>query len=94
MISRNGLPVVGFGEETPDPRELPSSRSAIDLIEGKSGSLLKAGAHTVIRTLLIGSGMYIVGADRGPKLWLRAAGGSLAIEAFAIGWVLAHREKN
>ena len=86
--------VVGFGEAvTPptDPKELPSSRSAIDLVEGKPGAVWRAGGHTILRSALIGSGLYVIGADRGPHLWTRALGAGVAIEIFAVGWVLAHR---
>jgi len=96
-LSLNSAPVVGFGDAsvTPptDPRELPSSRSAIDLVEGKPGAIWRAGSHTLLRAALIGGGLYVIGADRNPHLWVRALGGAVAIEVFAIGWVLANREQ-
>jgi len=96
-LSLNSAPVVGFGDAsvTPptDPRELPSSRSAIDLVEGKPGAFWRAGGHTLLRSALIGGGMYAFGADRYPHLWVRALGAGVAIELFAIGWVLTHRDQ-
>jgi hypothetical protein len=96
-LSFNSAPVVGFGDASvappTDPRELPSSRSAIDLVEGKPGAFWKAGAHTILRSALIGSGMYVIGGDRNPRLWVRALGAGVAIEVFAIGWVLTHRDQ-
>lgn len=91
-MNRNGVRVIGFGDTgvvpPVDPRELPSSRSAIDLVDGKPGAIWRVVTHTIGRTALIGTGMYVVGADRGPHLWIRALGGGVAIEAFAITWVL------
>lgn len=97
QLSLGGAPVVGFGgaDVAPpsDPRELPSSRSAIALVDGQPGAIWRAGGHTLLRAGLIGSGLYVLGADRGEHLWVRALGASMAIELFAIGWVLANRSK-
>jgi hypothetical protein len=85
-------PVVGFGDtsvSSPDPRELPSGRSAIDLVDGKPGAFWQTCAHTVGRAGLIGLGLYAAG-DR-ERVWLHALGGSLAIETFVLGWVLVRR---
>lgn len=93
-LALNGTAIVGFGADCPaqpDPRELPSSRSAIDLIDGQPGALLRVGGHTLARAALIGAGLYIIGADRNPHLVTRAFGASVAIELFAIGWVLTKR---
>jgi hypothetical protein len=96
-MTHNGIPVIGFGDAvvTPpsDPRELPFSRSAIDLVEGKPGALWRAGGHTLLRAALIGGGLYVIGADRNPHLWARALGGAMAIEVFALGWVLVNRQE-
>jgi len=93
-MTRNGMPVIGFGDAVvappSDPRELPSSRSAIDLVEGKPGAIWRAGGHTLLRAGLIGTGLYVIGADRNPHLWARALGGAMAIEVFALGWVLVN----
>lgn len=93
----NGSSVIGFGDEAvsppTDPRELPSSRSAIALVEGQPGAIWKAAGHTLLRSGLIGSGLYVLGADRGPHLWIRALGAGVAIEVFALGWVLVHRRQ-
>lgn len=90
-------PVVGFGEAivTPprDPRELPSGGSAIALVDGKPGAIWGVVGHTLLRSALIGSGMYVIGADRNPHLWVRALGGGVAIEVFVLGWVLVHRDQ-
>ena len=94
-MTRNGMPVIGFGDAVvappSDPRELPSSRSAIDLVEGKPGAIWRAGGHTLLRAGLIGTGLYVIGSDRNPHLWARALGGAMAIEVFALGWVLVRR---
>lgn len=74
------------GSVSTDPRELPSSRSAIELVEGKPGAAVTAALHTAARTALIASGLYLAG-DRG-NVWTHAAGAALTIELFAILWVV------
>jgi len=97
QVFLNGASGVGFGvaavSPPTDPRELPSSRSAIDLVEGKPGAFWRASGHTLLRSALIGGGMYAIGGDRNPHLWTRALGAGVAIELFAIGWVLVHRDQ-
>jgi hypothetical protein len=84
-------PVVSAGSCSADPRELPSGKSAIALVEGKAGSILGVATHVVLRSFLIGSGLWFFG-DRHPKLIYRAIGASLAIEAFVLTWVLLNQK--
>jgi hypothetical protein len=79
-----GAPVASCSS---DPRELPSGKSAIALVEGKAGSILGVATHLVLRSFLIGAGLWAFG-DRNPKLIYRAIGASFAIEAFVLTWVL------
>ena len=73
-----------------DPRHLPSSASAIELVEGRPGSPALVALHVGMRTLLIAAGLYAFGGDRSQRLWQRSLGASVAIEAFALVWVATH----
>ena len=89
-----GVELVGLGDVSPpcppDPRELPSSRSAIDFVDGVPGAFFRMCAHTAVRSAIIGVGLYATG-DRTKRLWLHALGGGVAIEAAAMVWVLTRR---
>ncbi len=61
---------------------LPSSDSALALVDGKEGALGKAILHTVGRTCLISIGMYAAGQRK--NVIRSAVGASLAIEVFAL----------
>jgi len=74
------------GAVSTDPRELPSSRSAIELVEGKPGALITVAMHTAARAVLIGTGLYLAG-DRG-NILAHASGAALTIQLFAIMWVV------
>lgn len=74
-----------------DPRELPSSVSAIELVDGKPGAGITVLLHMTARAVLIGSGLYLFGGDRNPRLWQRAMASSAAIEVFAITWASARK---
>ena len=71
---------------------LPSSDAAGDLVLGKPGALATVAATTAARAVLIGLGLYLVGEREPHRLIRNALGGSLAIEAFVLGWVYAHRK--
>ncbi len=77
-------------EPTSDPRELPSSRSAIEFIEGKPGSLVSVALHTAARTMLIALGLYLTGAR--DRVLVHALGAALTIEAAAFLWVMLQKK--
>jgi|GEM_PF-1823514 hypothetical protein len=91
-VSRGGRPAPGFalGDASPAcaacPAALPSGSSAAALLGGDWRALPLAVGHTALRATLVGAGLYLAG-ERDPKRLVKnAAAGSLAIEAFVLGW--------
>ena len=66
---------------------LPSASHAQRLIDGELVAVPLVALDIAMRAALIGGGMYLAGAP--PKnIPKYAIGGSLAVEAFAIFWIV------
>jgi len=85
-ISRGGRPVAGFalGQPPECPAALPSGSSAAALVGGDLSALPIAVGHTLVRAALVGTGLLIAGERE--HVIRNAVAGSLAIEAFVLGW--------
>lgn len=86
-VSLGGRRVPGFGlGDPPDscPAALPSGSSASALIGGDWSALPLAVGHTLLRSMLVGTGLLVAGERE--HVIRNAVAGSLAIEAFVLGW--------
>jgi len=84
-ISRGGRQVTGFGlGDAPPCAALPSGSSAVAVVSGDWSALPLAVAHTVLRAGLVGAGLLVAGERT--HVVRNAVAGSLAIEAFVLGW--------
>ena len=77
-------PGFGLGEPSACPAALPSGSSASALLAGDIGMLPKVIGYTLVRGALIGAGMLVAGERK--HVVRNAFAGTLAIEAFVIGW--------
>jgi hypothetical protein len=82
--------IIGSTSDQPPLKPLPSSDSAMALVQGDFGALPTAVFHTVGRGLLLNVGMRLAGIDSKTALKASAAG-AVAIEAFAILWFSTQR---
>jgi hypothetical protein len=68
----------------------PSAGSATRLVRGVPGSLAEAALHTMFRSVLVSTGLYMVGL-RDRQLLRASVAGAMAIEGFLVGWA-AYKE--
>jgi len=66
------------------PAALPSGSSASALLNGDPGALPIAIGHTLLRSVLVGTGLMVAGERA--HVVRNAIAGSLAIETFVLGW--------
>lgn len=64
----------------------PPSDAARRMLDGNLGGLVESLAWTAARAGLLSAGMYVAGER--DELWRKAFAGSLAVEAFVVGWAL------
>lgn len=64
---------------------LPSGSSALSLVQGRPGAIGGVFLHTMLRAGLIGAGLAIAGERK--HLVRNALAGSLAVEAFVLGFM-------
>ena len=88
-ISRAGRPAPGFalGDAAACPvcpAALPSGSSAATLLGGDWSALPGVVGYTLVRGALIGAGMLVAGERK--HVVRNAVAGTLAIEAFVLGW--------
>jgi hypothetical protein len=84
-IARAGCVVPGFSVgDSPAYGALPSGSSALALVGGDAGALPKVLLHTGLRAALVGVGLFAAGERA--HVVRNAVAGSLAIEAFVLGW--------
>jgi hypothetical protein len=84
-LSFGGRPVAGFAlGQPPACAALPSGSSAVAVVSGDWSALPLAVAHTVLRAGLVGAGLLVAGERT--HVIRNAIAGSLAIEAFVLGW--------
>jgi len=67
-----------------DGETFPPTDAARRMLDGELGGLVESAAWTLGRAGLIAAGMHLAG-ERG-DLWRQAVAGSLAVEAFVVGW--------
>lgn len=71
--------------------KLPSGESAGQLVSGDITKLPLVAWHTVLRSMLVGTGMAVAGMPL-DKNWLKySLAGGLGIEAFILIWALYKR---
>lgn len=70
--------------------QLPSMESTVDFLKGNTSKIFDVAYVTLVRTLEIAAGMYLVGGFRDKEVnpWRRAIGGSLAVQAFVIAYAI------
>jgi hypothetical protein len=83
-ISLAGRRTAGFGLSDPMCPALPSGSSAVALLGGDWNALPGVVGYTILRGALIGAGMLAAGERK--HVVRNAVAGTLAIEAFVIGW--------
>jgi hypothetical protein len=65
--------------------DLPSADAAKRLIDGEPDAFLAVVGTTLLRSMLIGAGMSLAGADRS-QVVKQAVAASVAVEVFVLGW--------
>lgn len=68
--------------------QLPSMAASVEFLKGNTSKILDIALATLVRTAEVAAGMYIVGGFKEKDPWRRALGGSLAVQAFIIGYAL------
>lgn len=75
------------------PKDLPTQNAVIETLDRPTASsVAKVIGTTAGRAALLAAGFALVGL-RGETLARAAVGGSLAVEAFVVGWTIYHRRK-
>jgi hypothetical protein len=86
-VSRGGRQAPGFALGDPTAcAALPSGPPAVALVSGDLRALPAVLGTTVARAALIATGLIVAGERTPARLVKNAVAGSLAIEAFVIGW--------
>lgn len=82
--------VIGTASDQPPMKPLPSSDSAMALVQGDLSALPTAAFHMVGRGVLLNVGMRLAGIDSKTALKASVAGAA-AIEAFALAYFAQQR---
>jgi hypothetical protein len=91
-LSIAGRPAAGFGLGQPDScPALPSGSAAAALLDGDLTAIGPTIGYTGLRAVLIATGMVLAGERE--HVVRNAVAGSLAIEAFVLGWAAWKRKQ-
>ncbi len=71
----------------------PTSYAAYGVVEGHPGALLRMGAFTLLRSMILAPGLALAGI-RGRQLIVGSLGGSLLMSTYAVGCALYSKMKS
>lgn len=71
---------------------LPTGENATDVVQGKSGAIPAMLGFTLVRSIVIGTGLALVGV-RGEELVKYSLAGSAALEAFVLSYAWLEERK-